>query len=467
MGKNIFSVIGMSTLLMLQVACRENEFGTVDLTMPESDPEEEYVPVNAQYTYNHPCAMYNQADFERVKTMLDDGTAPEAVKLEFENLKTSGRVYLPYTPNPTVEIVRGNASGTLEGAENYRQAMQDAASAYQMALLWKLTDDERYASNAVNILNEWARVCQRVTAADKNYFLAAGAQGYTFANAAEILRDYDGWSETDFNTFKTWMVNVFASLNEEFLVNHTAPDDCPLHCWSNWDLVNMASYLSIGILTENDEMINFLVNYFYTGDGNGCIKNLITGHHTDPLGTEEEIFQNQESGRDQGHSLMSAVVTANLCQIAYTLYKDNRNVPELNFFDADGNAIIKMGEYVALTNLRDGNDRNNSSGNWLLEATSIPFTTYEYCVDCSCNNKSHSEIQTAFDDEGRGQVRPGWEIYRSYVVENGLENISRYVTQFADKLRPEGGAGESENRYGNNSGAYDQLGWSTLMLYRE
>lgn len=33
--------------------------------------------------------------------------------------------------------------------------------------------------------------------------------------------------------------------------------------------------------------------------------------------------------------------------------------------------------------------------------------------------------------------------------------------KFADKLRPEGGSGDS--RYGSNSGAFDQLGWSTLI----
>ena len=36
----------------------------------------------------------------------------------------------------------------------------------------------------------------------------------------------------------------------------------------------------------------------------------------------------------------------------------------------------------------------------------------------------------------------------------------------ADKIRPEGGSGEGLNRYGDNSGAFDQLGWCTLMLYQ-
>ena len=40
-----------------------------------------------------------------------------------------------------------------------------------------------------------------------------------------------------------------------------------------------------------------------------------------------------------------------------------------------------------------------------------------------------------------------------------------YSETFAKKLRPEGGPGD--DRYGPNSGAFDQAGWSTLMLYSE
>ena len=85
MIKKMTFISGLALLLAVQTSCRENEFGTVDLTMPE----DVYEPVEAQYTYNHPCAMYNQADFDRVKAMLDDGSAPQAVKAEFENLKQS------------------------------------------------------------------------------------------------------------------------------------------------------------------------------------------------------------------------------------------------------------------------------------------------------------------------------------------------------------------------------------------
>ena len=70
------------------------------------------------------------------------------------------------------------------------------------------------------------------------------------------------------------------------------------------------------------------------------------------------------------------------------------------------------------------------------------------------------------DDGGRGGVRPGCEIYlHHYSKEKGLASGYKYVQQMAEKIRPEGGYGDS--RYTLNSGGCDQLGWGTLMLYTE
>jgi len=462
----IMLIAGFAALVTLQTSCRENEYGTVDLTMPSDEPTDD--PIEAQYTYDHPCAMYSQADFDRVKASLDEGTAPQAVQDAFTELTNSQFAQLSYQARPQEWIVRGDATGTPPGVENYAYAMRDAASAYQQALLWKLTGNDQYAAAAVRTLNAWAVTCKGITSNDSNQALAAGAQGYTFACAAEILLDYDGWSDADINTFKQWMVDVFASKNIDFLETHGGSNNCPLHYWSNWDLVNMCSYLAIGILTENDEMVNYVVNYFYTGAGNGCINNLIQGTFDDPLGTGEQICQNQESGRDQGHAEMSAMVAANLAQMAYTLYTKNPSVSQLDFFSANDNALLKMGEYVALSNLRNGSDNANKDGQWVIAATDMPFNTYEYCIDCACRDKNHGATHTTLaNDEGRGGVRPGWEIYYThYKGIKGLSSGFTYVKQFADKMRPECGVGEPQNRYGYNSGAFDQLGWGTLMLYR-
>lgn len=465
MNKKSFIITGLAALMLLPTSCRENEFGTVDLTMPDTQTDPD---VNATYTFNHPCAMYTAADFNRVKQEISEGTLAD-VKKAFDNLKVSPYSSLSYTPEPQELIVRGDATGTGVSSENYAYAMRDAAAAYQTAMLWKLTDDEAYAKKSVEILNAWAGKCKKITSNDANQVLAAGAQGYTFACAAEIMTTYSGWTKADQDVYKKWMLDVFASKNKDFLDNHTGSNVCALHYWSNWDLVNMCSYMAIGILTENSEMVNYVVNYFYKGKGNGCIKNLIQGTFTDPLGTGEQIAQDQESGRDQGHAQMSAMVAANLAQMAYSLYENNKlnaDASKLDFFAADDNVLMKLGEYVALSNLRSGADDANKEGQWIVNASNMPFNQYVYCTGCTCKDKNHGATHTQLaDDTGRGGVRPGWEIYYNhYAKVKGLTSGFTYAKQMADKMRPECGAGDS--RYGSNSGAFDQLGWGTLMLYR-
>ena len=465
MIKKSFIIAGLAALMLLPTSCRENVFGTVDLTMPETptDPD-----VNATYTFSHPCAMYTAADFTRVKQEISEGTLTD-VKKAFDNLKVSPYSSLSYTPEPQEVIVRGDATGTGLSSENYAYAMRDAAAAYQTALLWKLTDDEAYAKKSVEILDAWAGKCKKIASNDANQVLAAGAQGYTFACAAEIMTTYSGWAKANQDVYKKWMLDVFASKNKDFLDNHTGSNVCALHYWSNWDLVNMCSYMAIGILTENSEMVNYVVNYFYKGAGNGCIKNLIQGTFADPLGTGEQIAQDQESGRDQGHAQMSAMVAANLAQMAYSLYENNKlnaDASKLDFFAADDNALMKLGEYVALSNLRNGSDDANKEGQWIVNGSDMPFNKYVYCTGCTCKDKNHGATHTQLaDDSGRGGVRPGWEIlYNHYNKVKGLTSGFKYVKQMADKMRPECGAGDS--RYGSNSGTFDQLGWGTLMLYR-
>lgn len=465
MNKKCLIIAGLAAFMLLPTSCMENEFGSVDLTMPDTPTTPD---VNATYTFNHPCAMYTADDFARVKAELDGNTIPE-VSQAFAALKASPYSSLSRMPEPQELIVRGDPKGTGIDKENYAYAMRDAAAAYQTALIWKLSGDEAYAKKSIEIMNAWALKCKKITSNDANQVLAAGAQGYTFACAAEMMLGYSGWNAGDVAKYKQWMLDVFAPKNKDFL-EHKDANTCAKHYWSNWDLVNMCSYMAIGILTENSDMVNYVVNYFYKGQGNGCINYLITGDFLqDPLGSGEMLAQDQESGRDQGHAQMSTMVTANLAQMAYSLYEQNKlnaEAAKLDFFAANDNALLKLGEYVALSNLRNGSDNANKEGQWLVSATKMPFNKLEYCVGCSCRDKNHSAVHTSLaDDSGRGSVRPGWEIfYNHYAKVKGLSSGFIYVKQMADKMRPECGPGDS--RYGNNSGAFDQLGWSTLMLYR-
>ncbi len=211
-------------------------------------------------------------------------------------------------------------------------------------------------------------------------------------------------------------------------------------------------------------MIEYVCNYFLrSGNGNGNLAHLMTATHTDPLGTGETLYQMQESGRDQGHATMALAVVVQLCQAAKALQQSNPLIADLDFFGADNNAVLHGAEYVALTNLRQGSMNDNSDGAWLINVEQIPFTT----VGPWCNggdNHEASHQHTSFSTVSRGMARPNWEmIVAHYGKEKGLPCL--YSSTFAEKLRPEGGSGDA--RYGMNSGAFDQVGWSTLMLYTE
>ena len=86
MNKKCLIITGLAAFMLLPTSCMENEFGSVDLTMPETPTTPD---VNATYTFNHPCAMYTADDFARVKTELDGNTIPE-VSQAFAALKSSG-----------------------------------------------------------------------------------------------------------------------------------------------------------------------------------------------------------------------------------------------------------------------------------------------------------------------------------------------------------------------------------------
>ena len=311
------------------------------------------------------------------------------------------------------------------------------------------------ANAAVKILNDWADVCKQITANDNNQYLAAGFQGYQFANAAELLRDYEGWSETDQNDFKNWLLTVWYEKNKWFMDTHGGDGVCNLHYWSNWELANMASILAIGIYTENPEMVTYVYRQFREGEGSGALHNMIPyAPVADPSGkTSTPIAQCMESGRDQGHATLVSSMCAELCQMAWNI--------GIDFWGMEENLVLSMFEYTAMYNSKP------------FASVEMPFTQYEYCPeDCGCSG-NHGATHLAISDDGRGTERPCWDlIYNHYKAEGLSDNQLYYSKQFAEQLRytdgkltGDGGAGDS--RYGSNSSAFDQIGWGTLLFYQD
>ena len=156
---------------------------------------------NTNRGFVHPGGLHTQEDFDRIKDLLAKGdpTITAAVKV----LTQAAYAQSTAGTSPVQTIVRGGGKG-----ENYINAARGATIAYQNALVWKITGNKANASHAINVLMQWANTTKGI-GGDSNYALAAGLYGYQFAQAAELLRDYEGWAPERFEQFRQWMLQVW------------------------------------------------------------------------------------------------------------------------------------------------------------------------------------------------------------------------------------------------------------------
>jgi hypothetical protein len=369
----------------------------------------------APATFTHPGMLHNAGDINRAAVRVAAKTDPWLSG--WNKLVANPHSASTWTPNPQATIYRG--SGT---PENYGILYNDIAAAYQNALRWKVAGTAANGDCAVRILNAWANKLTSIEGTADRY-LAAGIYGWQFANAAELMRGYAGF---DLARFQKMMVNVFYVKNNEFLTNHNGA--CITNYWANWDLCNMASIMAIGILTDNAAKYDQAVNYFKSGRGNGSIQHAVPFLYSNVSGYD--LGQWQESGRDQGHTMMGMGQMGALCEMAWNQGDD--------LYSYDGRRFMKAAQYVAKYNL----------GN------TVPYTTYTWGTGTNCSRQS----QTVISSSSRGQVRPVWAMLH-YHYGRRLLLDDKYIAQMCFSIDPEGGGGD----YGSTSGGYDQLGFGTLM----
>lgn len=411
----------------------------------------------------HPGGLHTQEDFERVKKLLADGD-PTITKA-WNILKSNEYSGSGIATWPVETIVRGGGVG-----ENYMNACRGAAMAYQNALRWKIEGTEANAKAAVRILMAWADAC-KVVGGDSNYALASGLYGYQFAQAAELVRDYEGWAPEDFARFKAWMLEVWYPKCIGFLrgrngtwenaankpnAGHGDAGNRPGHYWSNWGLCNTLALMSIGILCDDVHIYNQGLSYYkydqvgsftetrgdiiYNDGLTEFIGNLVPVVHDDERGPYGKLGQMQESGRDQGHSLMALGLAADICQVAW-----NQGDDLYSYMD---NRFAAGAEYIAAYNHSGVED--------------LPWTEYRYA---DCRTAWHNTWNmTGNNGGGRGAPRPYWDRIIGHF--EGVKGIKMtYSKKAAIDVRGTAGADGGGHNYGETSGGYDHLGFSTLMCY--
>jgi hypothetical protein len=109
-------------------------------------------------TFVHPGLLHNEEDFQRMRRNLDR----EPRKSGWERLVRNRHASLDYKPRP-VEIVYRGRDRKATNTENYALLFNDAAAAYQCALRWRVSRDDRYAEKGIEILNAWSSTLKEIS----------------------------------------------------------------------------------------------------------------------------------------------------------------------------------------------------------------------------------------------------------------------------------------------------------------
>jgi Alginate lyase len=383
-------------------------------------------------TFAHPGMLHTEADFARVREKVNASVSPWIEGFNLLSINDHAKTSWPL--NPQVNVYRG-----YDGihAENYAALYNDIAAAYQNALMWKITGDESHAIFAVRILDAWSSTMKFLGGTDDSQ-LAAGLYGYEFAQAAEIMRTYNGWPVANQTRFGTLLTSIFYPISYDFLIRHNNAGDSIY--WANWDLCNIAGILSIGIFTDNTTMANQALDYFLTGPGTGRLNRTIW---TTYMVDSQLMGQGQEASRDQGHSTLEFSLLGVIAQTAW-----NQGIDLFGYAD---NLILAGSEYTSKYNV--GFD--------------VPFT---YLTAEMFNTPGFTFPMTVIGNASRGDVRPYGELLRAHYGDlKGLNTTwtDAYVEYVNNNTIQQGAAAGVEGGGGNydpNSGGYDQLGFGTLMF---
>ncbi|MCX7872245.1 MAG: alginate lyase family protein [Verrucomicrobiae bacterium] len=371
----------------------------------------------AAQPFIHPGCLSTSNDIVRMRTKVQANAQPW--KASWDRLISNSRAQLSYNPRPQAIICRGGSCAGMGLAENYILMAYDAAAAYQCALRYQISGDTNYANKSIQIMDAWADTCTNITGST-DALLALGGQGYQWACAGELMRDYEPWIKSGgLGRFQNWLLTRFYPGCSGFLKYHNGT--CDTHYWANWDLFAMNALIAIGVFCDRRDIYNEAINYFKTGIGNGAANKFIWFVHPGYLG------QWQESGRDQGHTVLGPILLGVFCEIAWNQGDD--------LYGYATNLFLTGAEYVAKYNISP-------------LTNNVPYVTYFNC---------DYVIQTQISSAARGNIRPGWDlIYNHYVNRRGLS--APFTSLMAAQVRPEGGGGN----YGSTSGGYDQLGFTTL-----
>lgn len=354
----------------------------------------------ASADFTHPGILHRAEDLDRMRQAVAAKQSP--IYDGYLAMASNGRSSLSYAQQNTGQVTSyGRGPNVFAG-----QGVSDSTASYQLALMWVVTGDMRYADKSRDIMNTWASSLSSITGADGQ--LGTGLLGFKFANAAEILlhSGYNGWPAEQSGAFIDSLRTVW----------YPSLSGYALFANGNWDNAAVQTVLAIAVLSDDRVMFDEAIRYLSYGGGNGAVRNRIIN----------AAGQTQESGRDQAHEQLAQGLLAYCAQVAW-----NQGI---DLFGAWENRILAGYEYDARYNLFKDD--------------------LSFVADL---DKTAKYLKTAPGPNSRGQFRPIYELgYGHYVSRLGLSapNVQSVI------FRGSNGARVVEG------GHDDDPGWGTLTYAR-
>jgi hypothetical protein len=226
----------------------------------------------------HPGINQNIQDLAFMKKMIQQEKQP--YQAAFLRLKASADTN--FVVKAHTHVLRGPYGKPNIGGEDLRNG---ANMAYDCAVMWYLTNDQKYADKAIEIINAWSPTIWDFDYNDAK--LLAAWTGHLLCNAGEILRyTKSRWQQKDINSFSKMLMTVYYPLMRYYFPQANG----------NWNGAIIHSLMAMAIFTDNRKMFNDAVDNFLHAPANGSLFKYIY-----PNG------QCQESPRDQAHVGVGAI----------------------------------------------------------------------------------------------------------------------------------------------------------------
>ncbi|MDR3309201.1 MAG: alginate lyase family protein [Tannerella sp.] len=340
------------------------------------------VALSAQ-KFVHPGVIHTKTDIERMRRLVRDKTEPAYGS--FLLLKEHKSSQSDYQIEGAFRVI--SRDGEFRHTKSRMEA--DFSAAYRNALMWILTNDEAHARKSLEILTAYADSLTMIPETNDAPLLV-GLEGLKIIYSLEILKHtYPQASRQQLAHITRIFTEIFLPVTDNFYARKPYTN-------GNWGAIVTKTCMAAGIYLDNREMYNRAKDFYLHAHDNGTIAHYIDG----------ETGQIQESGRDQGHSMLGAGALCTVCEIAWKQGDDLYSVLD--------NRLLKAFEYIAKYNL----------GN------SVPFTTW---TDVTGKYSNWTEIS----DKGRGRFIPIFEMaYNHYVNRRGQQ--MPYTMQVLEQIRPEG-----------------------------